>query len=56
MCDYCNNSGCILTTCDKCWGNSDKDTHDSIYAWHCDKCHGDGYVKIECSVCKGECI
>lgn len=51
-CRYCDGSKRIYSTCDKCYGHSDKDTHDSIYAWHCDKCHGEGYIEVECGYCK----
>ena len=52
MCNYCNDSKEITTPCNKCWGMSGKDTHDSKYAWHCDKCHGEGCVVIECIYCE----
>lgn len=52
MCDYDCNNGKILTTCNKCWGNGNKDTDDMEYKWTCDKCNGNGYIEIECPVCR----
>lgn len=52
MCDYCGDSGKVLTTCNKCYGNSDRDMDDVEYRWTCDKCNGNGYLKITCPVCR----